>query len=236
MGGALIGARLTKQVSTALEIPMNDATFWVDSMNVLHWIHGRSRDYKPFVAIRVREIHDKSCPDQWKYVPTELNPADYGSRGMNVSEMKDSQQWWFGPEFLTKSKDSWPEEKIEREPNAETYKEMKVDARKEESVSTKDQCLSFTTTNQEERQLWRLNPSRYSKWYSVNDDNKIEFGLSLVRARCWVHMFIDNCRRAREERTRGELTEDELRRTEEKIIQEAQYEIACSQPEILWEN
>ena len=195
--GALIGVRLTKQVSTALEIPMKDATFWVDSMNVLHWIHGRSRDYKPLVAHRVGEIHDESCPDQWKYVPTELNPADYGSRGMNVSEIKNSQQWWFGPEFLTKSKDSWPEEKIEREPNAETYKEMKVDARKEESLSTKDQCSSFTTTIQEERQLWRLNPTRYSKWYRVNDDNKIEFGLSFVRVRCWVHRFIDNCRRAR---------------------------------------
>ena len=107
---------------------MKDATFWVDSMNVLHWIHGRSRDYKPFAAHRVGEIHDESCADQWKYVPTELNPADYGPREMNVSEMKNSQQWWFGPEFLTKSKDSWPEERIEREPNAETYKEMKVDA------------------------------------------------------------------------------------------------------------
>ena len=53
--GALIGVRLTKQVSTALEIPMKDATFWVDSMNVLHWIHRRSRDYKPFVAHRVGE-------------------------------------------------------------------------------------------------------------------------------------------------------------------------------------
>jgi hypothetical protein len=96
--GALIGVRLTKKVYTALEIPVKDATFWVDSMNVLHWIHGRSRDYKPFVAHRVGEIHDESCPDQWKHVPTELNPADYSSRGMNVSEMKNSQQWWFGPE------------------------------------------------------------------------------------------------------------------------------------------
>ena len=39
--GALIALRLTKQISTALEIQMNDATFWLDSMNVLHWIHGR---------------------------------------------------------------------------------------------------------------------------------------------------------------------------------------------------
>ena len=42
-----------------------------------------------------------------------------------------------------KSKDVWPEEKIEREPNAEMYKKMNVDARTEESLSTKDQCSSF---------------------------------------------------------------------------------------------
>ncbi|CAB3981675.1 Hypothetical predicted protein [Paramuricea clavata] len=117
--GALIGVRLTKQVSTALEIPVKDATFWVDSMNVLHWIHGRSRDYKPFVAHRVGEI------------------ADYGSRGMNVSEMKNNQQCWFGPEFLKKSKDAWPEEKIEIELNSVTCKELKVEARKQERVRLK---------------------------------------------------------------------------------------------------
>ena len=88
---ALIVVRLTKQVSAALEIPMKDITFWVDSMNVFHWVHGRSRDYKLFAAHRVGEIHDESCPEQWKYFPTELNPAGFGSRGMNASDLKNSQ-------------------------------------------------------------------------------------------------------------------------------------------------
>jgi hypothetical protein len=234
--GALIGVRLTKQVSTALEIPVKDATFWVDSMNVLHWIHGRSRDYKPFVAHRVGEIHDESCPDQWKHVPTELNPADYGSRGMNVSEMKNSQQWWFGPEFLKKSKDAWPEEKIEIELNSVKCKELTVEARKQESVSTNDQSSSFNTTTQEAQQLWRMDPLRYSKWYRVNNENKLEFGLSLVRVRSWVPRFINNCRKSREERTHGELTADEVRSTEEKIIQKAQYESYPDEIEALKQN
>ena len=162
--GALIGIRLTKQISAALEIPVTDTTFWVDSMNVLHWIHGRSRDYKPFVAHRVGEIHDNSCPDQWRYVPTEWNPADFGSRGMTVSEMKNSQQWWFGPEFLKKpDKDAWPEEKIERELSLVACKEMKVEAQKQESVAKREQSTSFTTTTQEEQQLRCMDPSRYSK-------------------------------------------------------------------------
>ncbi|CAB4038031.1 Hypothetical predicted protein [Paramuricea clavata] len=57
--------------------------------------------------------------------------------------MKNSQQWWFGPEFLKKSKDAWPEEKIEIELNSVKCKELKVEARKQESVSTNDQSSSF---------------------------------------------------------------------------------------------
>ena len=53
---ALIGLRLTRQVCSALKIPTNGVTYWVDSMNVGHWIQGQSREYKPFTAHRVGEI------------------------------------------------------------------------------------------------------------------------------------------------------------------------------------
>ena len=98
------------------------------------------------------EIHDESCPDQWKYVLTELNPADYGSRGMNVSKMKNSQQWSFRLEFLTKSKDVWPEEKIEREPNAETYK---VELQELVQHLDQDKIQRMTSNNEIH---WHLNP------------------------------------------------------------------------------
>ena len=55
--GAVIGLRLTTQISSALEIPMSQATFWVDSMSVVFWIHGQSCNYKPFVSHPVGEIH-----------------------------------------------------------------------------------------------------------------------------------------------------------------------------------
>ena len=41
---------------------MSQATFWVDSMNIIYWIHGQSRNYKPFVSHRVGEIHEQSVP------------------------------------------------------------------------------------------------------------------------------------------------------------------------------
>ena len=84
--GALIGLRLTRHVCSALKISTNGVTYWVDSINVGYWIQGQSREYKPFIAHRVGEIHDFSAPNQWRYVPTDVNPADLGTRGVTVEE------------------------------------------------------------------------------------------------------------------------------------------------------
>ncbi len=50
LDGAIIGIRLAITVSKALEMSMAQSIFWSDSMNVLWWIRGRSREFKPFVA------------------------------------------------------------------------------------------------------------------------------------------------------------------------------------------
>ena len=82
--GALIGLRLTRQVCSALKIPTNGVTYWVDSMIVGYWIQGQSREYKLFIAHRVGEIHEFSAPNQWRYVPTDVNPADLGTRDLTA--------------------------------------------------------------------------------------------------------------------------------------------------------
>ena len=103
--GALTGLRLTLKICAALELPRNKATFWVDSVNVGFWVQGQSRNFKPFVSHRVGEIHDESSPDQWRYVPTKLNPADQGTRGASVQELVKDDCWWYGPPFLKRRED-----------------------------------------------------------------------------------------------------------------------------------
>ena len=44
----------------------------------------------------------------------------------------------------------------------------------------------------------------------------------MVRVRSWVNRFIANCRTPSEQRTVGELTSNELKRTEDQIVGEAQ--------------
>ena len=97
--GALAGLRLTLKICAALEIPRKKATLWVDSGNVGFW-GARTESKFQTVSHQVGEIHDESSPDQWQYIPTELNPADLGTRGAFVQEFATDDCWWHGPSFL----------------------------------------------------------------------------------------------------------------------------------------
>ena len=63
--GASLGTRLTQLIASVLVIPIQHAVFWCDSTNVLWWIRGHSRVFKPFVANRIGEIQSVTNPDQW---------------------------------------------------------------------------------------------------------------------------------------------------------------------------
>ena len=238
--GALIGTRLTMQVCTALKVSSHKVTYWVDSVNVGYWIRGQSREYKPFIAHRVGEIHECSVPRQWRYVPTNVNPADHGTRGLTVEELANTSPWWNGPEFLKRSEDEWPESKFDV-PVSEESLELK----RGKEVSGKKACSYEITkgggenadgNNAREEGVWRLNPSRYSKWYRVKPKGELELGLSLVRVKAWLHRFTANCRRSANQRLQGELTPLELEDAEEAIIRKVQTEKYAAEMDALRRN
>ena len=132
--GALIGLRLTKQVGSALDITTDGVTYWVDSVNVGFWIGGQSREYKHLVGHQVREIHEQSNPEQWRYVPGHENPADLGTRGINAHELALSERWWNGPEFLRRPEAEWPICKFDK-PSREAM-ELKSAPRPNNEAST----------------------------------------------------------------------------------------------------
>ena len=45
---------------------------------------------------------------QWCYVPTRENPADFASRGLNVAKVHSGSCWFEGPSFLWQNENSWP--------------------------------------------------------------------------------------------------------------------------------
>ena len=200
--GALVGLRLTRQVCSALKIPTNGVTYWVDSMNVGYWIQGQSREYKPFIAHRVGEIHEFSAPNQWRYVPTDLNPADLGTRGLTVEELASADLWWNGPEFLKKSRQDWPECKFDKPTSTENL-ELKGTKESGTKDATSYQIIEEGEETASVEEVWRLDPSRYSKWYRVKTKGELEIGLSLVRVTAWVRRFTDNCKKSAEQREKG---------------------------------
>ena len=62
---AVLGLRLTLSILAALDISIDHARFWSDSMNILYWIRGKGKQYLQFVANRIREIQSQSSPEQW---------------------------------------------------------------------------------------------------------------------------------------------------------------------------
>ena len=171
--GAIIGLRLARQVCSVMNVLLGTVTFWVDSLNVICWIEGQSRDYKPFVANRVGEIHEYSNPQQWRYVSTKENPADRATRGVSVSQLVSDELWWHGPQFLYDTEDKWPERRFSN--TQDSRNELKAHVRENrneqcdftsEETVTESQSRSFMTNVIDP--AWRLEPTRYSKWYRIN--------------------------------------------------------------------
>ncbi|PIK56861.1 hypothetical protein BSL78_06264 [Apostichopus japonicus] len=106
--GAMLGLKLAGSISSVLCYRLEDVVFWVDSQNVLYWIRGRSKLFKPFVANRVGEIQHLTNPAQWRHVPGKDNPADLASRGTTVVKMIEHEKWSSGPEFLYGDPTCWP--------------------------------------------------------------------------------------------------------------------------------
>ncbi|XP_058983975.1 uncharacterized protein LOC131804796 [Musca domestica] len=107
---ATLGVKLTQTVKDSLsDLNVQNIYYWSDSSTVLSWIRKSPSNWTVYVANRVADIQRLSNPIQWKYVPTSLNPADCASRGILAEELIEKHSWWFGPQFLYETEQSWPE-------------------------------------------------------------------------------------------------------------------------------
>ena len=209
---AVLGLRLTEDVSKTLNIQMSDVTFWSDSMNVLWWVRNHSRNFKPFISNRIGEIQTNSKPEQWRYVPTELNPADYVTRGLTADELLNKDTWLNGPDFLQSSEDQWPENKVEKLQASENEERKIKNYRHVSLVASEVQLVGQNSTHVSDS-VNRLDVKRYSDWNHM------------VRIYAWVYRFIENCKtQSKQLRTSGQLQPEEIRDIEIKLIKSAQGE------------
>ena len=132
--GALVAMRLAETLVSELMTKIEKITFWSDSTTVLHWIHQMSSTYKAFVGNRVYEIHSimsnleailGAGTVNWRYVPSESNPADDITRGLRPSELSVGHRYNDGPNFLYEVEELWPENKVQAPSEKDNESEKK---------------------------------------------------------------------------------------------------------------
>ena len=73
---------------------------WADSKTILNYLENAGRNFGVFVAHRDNEIHNHTIPDDWHYIPTEQNVADFTTRHHEFLQLTNIKNWFYGPDFL----------------------------------------------------------------------------------------------------------------------------------------
>lgn len=109
LNAALLGAWLADFVKRALTRVINSRYFWTDSSTVRNWVRATASFYQVFVSHRVGEIQSLTEPQEWRFVPGKINPADAVTRSQLESEAIPIS-WLDGPEFLYQAERCWPKD------------------------------------------------------------------------------------------------------------------------------
>lgn len=95
------------QGTLAAQLTISGVYAWTDSSIVLSWLTTPHVTYKIFVSNRVHQVQNLLPECKWRHVPSEQNPADCASRGLQPSELKGHDLYWNGPDFLRDGPTVW---------------------------------------------------------------------------------------------------------------------------------
>ena len=99
-------AKLVAHVKLSLtENTFKEINLWTDSMATLYWLLNRGT-WSRYVRNRVKAIKDLG-KFTWRYVPTDQNPSDLGTRGILI--VKLNEFWFKGPNWLSNEM-KWPKQ------------------------------------------------------------------------------------------------------------------------------
>ena len=202
--GALTAAKLCEFISKALTHLTCSTHFWTDSQIVLHWLRGEKRN-NVFVAHHVTEILAVTEVDSWRFCPTKYNPADLLTRGITSSQLKSSELWNHGPQWLP-SPESWPTWKFSPTIELQALAVTAADFQPGTTVSSEStgiQCV--------------IDISHYSTLSR------------LLAVTAYALRFIHNCRGKHQDRITGPLIPAELFSAEIQWVKQCQFEVYSSE-------
>ena len=108
LNGAKLSVILKQIIDDELEYEISRSYFWTDSTTVLKYIACEDKKQERFISNRVSFIRCNTEVSQWRYVPSNENPADCISRGISIPQFLQLNSWIKGPEFLWRTEQFWP--------------------------------------------------------------------------------------------------------------------------------
>jgi hypothetical protein len=109
---AALLSKLYQKTTQALHITIDESYLWTDYSITLTWIRGPPNKWKTFVANRVEAIQEQTTSATWRHVPSQFNPAELISRGVDPITLSSSNLWWKGPPWLSHEPSSWPPSEV----------------------------------------------------------------------------------------------------------------------------
>ena len=106
--GAVLNKRLKEFIEKESRLQFQRVYHIVDSQIVQAMIQKESYGYNTFAGTRVGEIQEGTEPKDWYWIESDLNVADYLTRGKSPSEIDENSVWQQGPEFLKEPENHWP--------------------------------------------------------------------------------------------------------------------------------
>ena len=105
---ATLLAKRYKKAAHGLKTTINESYLWTDSSIILTWIQSPPNKWKIFVGNRLAIIQEETASATWIHVPTQSNPADLISRGVELMTLSICTLWCKGPQWLSQEPSSRP--------------------------------------------------------------------------------------------------------------------------------
>ncbi|XP_058449039.1 uncharacterized protein LOC131429000 [Malaya genurostris] len=102
---AVLLSRLVNKFLASVDLIFHSINLWSDSQIALCWLRKPPAELERFVSNRVIEIQRLTSEFQWRYIATDMNPADIISRGEHPSKLIKRRLWWDGPGIFTAGAD-----------------------------------------------------------------------------------------------------------------------------------
>ncbi|XP_040289970.1 uncharacterized protein LOC121002590 [Bufo bufo] len=151
---AVLAVEIAEVIKSEMDINIDSFTFYTDSKIVLGYIYNQTKQFYVYVSNRVERIRRFSLPKQWHHIPTDLNPADCGTRAISPVALLDCL-WLSPPRFLSENSYSIPTDT--------TYELVHPDDDKE----IRSMYTTLCTSASSEQKLKSHRFERFSTWSSA---------------------------------------------------------------------